>query len=261
MAYYKKGCGDCHGFEFVTNYKEGDVICTNCGLIQEGCIIVDSAFYNPGSFLQQFPAPQQELVKETNYDSIDKLKVLVVMASIPETIGQEAERIFESVRQKYAFRGTPLKAAMLSCVYIACNLQHVEGVSRNAAELCVACGLDAQVFSKVLKHVCDIVPHLATKMCAVKETDVLTRHMQGLEDIPQARKWDVRKETGRLDAIRRSYGLMMGSPPNVVNAVLIFVACVALGIPLEKPAFLGVTGISKATLDKYVRLFREKGVI
>jgi transcription initiation factor TFIIIB Brf1 subunit/transcription initiation factor TFIIB len=261
MAYYKKGCADCHGFSFVTNYKEGDVICTGCGLVQEGCIVMDDAFYNPNSFAQQFPAATQEMTKETNYLSLDKLNVLVAMVSVPEAIGQEAERIFESVRQKYAFRGAPLKAAMLSAIYMACNLQGIEGVSRNAVELCETCELDTQVFSRVLKHVCDLVPHIAAQMTAVKETDVFTRHVQLLEDIPRARRWDVRKETGRQDAIRRSYGLMMGSPPNVVNAVLIYSACAALGIALNRQVFLGVTGISKATLDRYINLFRLKGVV
>ena len=54
--------------------------------------------------------------------------------------------------------------------------------------------------------------------------------------------------------------IMMGSPPQVVNIVLVFVACAALAITVPKAGYLEEVKVSRATLDKYVKLLRERSI-
>lgn len=259
MSFYKHGCSDCHGFSFVTNYAEGDVVCTTCGLIQQGCITVDTYFYNPSS--NAYTALVDVfLEKQFNADIDGKLKHVVSRIQLSDHLANEANQVFNMVREKYSFRGAPLNAAIVSAIYIACNIQHTNGISRDAKELCIATGVDFQIFSKVLKHIYELLPEIHHQMQSIKESDTLTRQIQSILIIPDNMAFDVSKEVKKLDTIRKNKLLLMGSPPNVVNAVLIYVACNVLNIKIHKTTYVTQVNISRATLDKYFKLLRDNSV-
>ena len=259
MAYYSSGCPDCHSFNFVTDYSEGDVICTGCGLVQEACISVDESFYNPNALASAAPVGPH-LEKQVSHVNNDKLRFITSRLNLSDAMEKEASAIFDNIREKYSFRGQPLNCALVGSIYIACNIQHSTGVSRDAKELCSAMSIDFHAFSKTLKVIYELMPDLHRKMKHINESDTLTRQIQSIPSIPDCRAFDVAKETKRLDEIRKSKMLLLGSPPNVVNAVLIFVACGVLGIRIHKTSYIDHIKISRATLDKYVKLLNNQYV-
>ena len=259
MSFYRTGCTDCGSFNFVTVYCEGDIVCTGCGLVQAGCIVEDRAFYNPNCLSSGAPVDAVQL-KQYNAEIDNKLKYFASHLRLNEHIEAEANTIFKAVRDKYSFRGAPLNCAIVGSIYIACNVQNTVGVSRDTKELCTAIGIDVQAFHKVLKHMYELLPEVHAQMQSVKEGDTLTRQIQSIDSIPLERTIEVAKEVRRLDSIRRNKLLLMGSPPVVVNAVLVFVACLTLKLKLHKTTYVAEVKVSRATLDKYVRLLREQSV-
>lgn len=260
MAYYKNGCPDCHGFNFVTDYRQADVICSGCGLVQEGCMSFDDAFHNPDAYLSHAPL-MTIWEKPFNADIDQKLKLFATHLQLPDQLQHEANTLFMQIRDNQTFRGSPLNAAILCSIYISCNINSNEigdGIARDAKELCLAIGVDQVVFSKTLKRVYEIVPDVHAKMKTVSERDVLLRQIRMVSQVPLEKAWDVARETMKLDVIRRREMLLMGSPPNVVNAVLVFLACGKMKIALKKVGYVQDMCISRATLDKYVKLLNEK---
>jgi transcription initiation factor TFIIIB Brf1 subunit/transcription initiation factor TFIIB len=254
MTYYHTGCRDCSGFHFLTDFAAGDVLCANCGLVQEGSILVDDAAHNY-SIINEVETMEPGLHIE-NQETNLKMKSFLHTLNLQDAIQQEAYNIFNEVNRKYKFRGSPLNAAVAASIYIACSSSTQRNrVSRDMREICQRVGIDTSLFSKVLKHIYKLVPDTAHRMRNVSEDDTLMRTIAAIDGMPQDKVWIVARETHLLDNIRKEKQLMMGSPPNIVNAVLIFVACKRLDIRLHKTTFLEQVEISRASLDKYIKLF------
>jgi transcription initiation factor TFIIIB Brf1 subunit/transcription initiation factor TFIIB len=257
MSFWKSGCPDCGGYAFVDVYSDGDTICTQCGLVVQERIIVDDYFYNLRSF-----EDHEEIATEPtiayNKDVDKKFKAINEHMLLPSSILQIAGDIFNTIREKQRFKGQVLDNVIACSFYIAMQQHGVQGVSRSVREMCNALGLDMSVFTKTLKVIYDICPQFnnPTKNASVS-IDNLYRQIQSINVIPNDRIWDIKKEVHILDNVRIKRCVLMGSPPSVVNSILIFVACQKLGITLDKKQYIIEANICKATLDKHIRRIQD----
>jgi transcription initiation factor TFIIIB Brf1 subunit/transcription initiation factor TFIIB len=258
MSFYKDGCPDCGGFSFVDDYRQGDTICTQCGLVVQERFIVDDYFYNATSYEdhEEIMYPD-EGYNYSNYNIHRKMEAACIQLSVPQSIQDAARTMFDTVRKNKCFKGNPLNALVGCCIYLSYNTSSCLGISREMKDICIPLGIDMSSFHKTLKSVYDILPHLSREIVSNTNSDGILRKIQTIECIPENMRWSVKKEVDILESIRQKNNILMGSSPSVINYVLIYVACEILNIAVDKKKFIEDANISRATLDKHTRLVRQ----
>jgi len=247
MSHFHTGCPDCGGFSFVDVHHEGDTVCTNCGLVVQERNIEDSIFYNQHSFDDHEELTSHE-PKTRNFESDKKLRMFVNTLFLPDIVEKNANDLFQKIRALHAFRGQPLQAIMACTIYMSCNLLQM---SRDAKEIYEPLGINLHVFHKALKNIYELLPEVNMQMKRIQEDDIIVRQVQQL--VPNEKKWTVIRLVKHLDGKRKDKSILMGSPPSVVNAILIFIACEKLKININKTEYLLQARVSRATLDKHTR--------
>jgi hypothetical protein len=100
-----------------------------------------------------------------------------------------------------------------------------------------------------------LFPEINNKMKTISEKDSIIRQIAQVEDIPMDKVQSVMKQVRILDAKRKKKCLMLGSPPLIVNAILIYVAAIKIHeIKINKTRYVEIGWVSRATLDKYVKV-------
>jgi transcription initiation factor TFIIIB Brf1 subunit/transcription initiation factor TFIIB len=238
---YNVGCRQCGGYKIVENHRTGDVTCTDCGLVLMDRFVVD-----------EFHHQNYEPFYHKNMDLLACCNHL----HLPESIEKEACSLLLQIKDRRSFRGTPNKAVIACCVYITCIKQGCSGVARSAPEIYDAFGLDGHAFNKALKIIYDIFPIMSQVCMPVTENDSIIRQLRQL-DLPNECVWKLARLVRQHDDERAHHNLMLGSPPLVINAVLIYMAMEDLSInTVKKAEYVKVMCISRATLDKYTKLLR-----
>lgn len=208
---------------------------------------MDDFFYNITSSEDH----EQEPVHDKPTDTVTaRFRVMCTHLAVPTNIERSASVIFQEVVSIQKFRGEPLLAMMGSSLYVAFNLQ---GFSRDAKELCTPLGIDYHVFTRTLKVMYEILPDIARRMSIISQDDSVLRQVQSITDIPLTRTWEVIKEVRVLESVRKAHKILLGSPPAIINAILIYKACTNLGMSLNKCKYVDDAQISRATLEKHLK--------
>lgn len=254
MSHQPNECSDCRSHQFVTNYREGDIICTNCGLVQQERILVDDVFYNPTSYDENNILQEDFSLSESPVTKIKE--VFGSCLTVPTIVEEEASRFLKDILRMYRFKGQPLRAAVACSVYISFNNQTSSIFKRDAKEIYKPLGIDAQVFNKTLRQIYKLLPNIKNSSIQDQSnSSSLIRQIQKSSSIAPYQKWDIAKEVHKLERYKNANNVMLGSPPHVVNVVLIFVACNKLNISLDKALYVEEMKICRATLDKHVKTF------
>lgn len=254
MAYYKSGCGDCGGFLFVTNSRDGDVTCTGCGLVQEQRMLMDEGFYNYSALDETggHVAPPTTLnnTDQRLGDYIAAFGVSNVSSFI--TVAKDVFTRFTQATDKSSFRGLRLNAVMACCVYVSFKLVNTNRIARDASEVCKRLGIDKEMFNKAMKDLVDVCPMLASKMKRANGDDTVIRQLQDVVEVDASQVHKLASLVAVLDELRKKHDIMMGTSPMIVNAVLIFAAAARMGIKISKSRFVTYGWVSRATLDKHI---------
>ena len=252
MSYQLNGCPDCKGFAFVEKKREGDTVCIECGLVLQERNIEDNTFYNPNFYEDHEEVFQEE---QRNYDAENKMKQFAIYLQLPDSITNDSIHLFRKIREIQHFRGNVLNAVLACSLYIVCNTTQLRGFTRNSKEVYDRLGIKMQTFHTTLRSIYDMLPHLNNQMKVVKQTHSLMRQIR--LSVPEEKWKVVVKMVEELDERRISLKALLGSPPSVVNAVLIYVACEKLKIPIDKLLYIEQMKISRPTLDKHSRLIHS----
>ncbi len=270
-------CRDCGKSELIEDYTNGDIVCRCCGLVAEGHTVMTDAYYNPSFYndhgyiyeddefdhgLQKTTIVSKAVVycgeKQNNEDIENNFRSACINLCLSEETQKEAKKMFESIRDKYIFRGQPLKASIACSIYIALNLRHKRCILRDAKEIYEPLGIDPLCFNKTLKMIYKMFPDYNNSMLTIQEEDTLARQVREIDEIPEEKVRLVIKHVRLLDEMRKEKKIMMGSSPTIVNAILIYVvACHMLQISLNKTLYIKIGWVSRATLDKYVKIINE----
>jgi transcription initiation factor TFIIIB Brf1 subunit/transcription initiation factor TFIIB len=238
---FNTGCRQCGGYKIVENHRAGDVTCTDCGLVLMDRFVVDELHQH-----------DYEPLNNKNMDLLACCNHL----NLPESIEKEACSLLLQIKDRRSFRGTSYKAVIACCVYITCIKQGCSGVARSAPEIYDAFGLDGHAFNKALKIIYDMFPNISHSCMPVTENDSIIRQLRRL-DLPNECVWKLARLVRKYDDERAHQSLMLGSPPLVINAVLIYMAMEDLSMnTVKKAEYVKVMCISRASLDKYIKLLR-----
>jgi transcription initiation factor TFIIIB Brf1 subunit/transcription initiation factor TFIIB len=256
MAYYLSGCRDCGENDFVTDYHAGDVTCRNCGLVAEERILCDEYIYNNNyEDTYDISRCQIETKNFKEYSIIEVIRLYCLNLHLCDDIRINSINTSKNILKNPVFKRTGINTLSACIIYIVCNLQKQYGFARTAKEIYEPLGINGTSFNKLLKDIFLQFPELNynKKCCGFGVEDIIFRNLQKIPFIEHKMIWDIKKEVIKLDEKRKTFKLMMGSSPNVIISVLIFIACNALDITMDNKIYLECMCISKTTLDKHVR--------
>ena len=245
----------------MTNYCEGDVTCTECGLVQEESLLMEDAFYNFTEAKDRDHISMLAMIEHSNLSkplarTLEELLTTYVAAfglDDSAEVYKVAKDIFRQIKDKYSFKGARISVVVACCVYIAFKLANRTRVARDAAEICTQLKIDSGLFAKVMKEVLRLLPSIEARLKQVTENDSIVRQIQLVKEIPLEKVHKLTAIVQELDALRIKQNLMMGTSPMITNAVLIFVGAKRIGISLKKKEFLSYGWVSRATMDKHIK--------
>ena len=248
MAYYQTGCPGCRQYRFVENSHDGDVTCTSCGLVVESHMLVSPLYCDHSEIMLQFET-QGKVEKKKNREIDNKVQACCVHLNLPESVQENVFKMFQTVRQAKCFRGHSLDAVIGAVIYVSCR----QCIPRAATEIHTPLGINANAFNKALKVLCHLFPDLTQTSHAINESDSIIRQIRRIDDIPDNHIWKIARQVESINIKRLTCNMLLGSPPCVVNAVLIYFVCQKMGIKLNKTKYVATAALSRATLDKHVR--------
>ena len=283
-------CPECGGNNFVVDWRQGDTICTSCGLVVDSHMIVE----------QPYPDYRSERIipekigtsltfgssrKRTTDGSVKTIEVLQkglhqtpkanteyldevcnFVLKLPSCITDCAKeligKVFEIERQ--SSRGKNLKGLQACSVYHACVMEKKEGVGRSIQEIVCAFDIQEPVFTKAnhrLKTALEGTKYHKYLFETNKASDLVPRSISLLNGITSnTNKNDVRKiALSILQDFEKKKMLQERTTPSVA-AVAIYLAIRDSGDKMPMSKFTGETGlIGQATLSMILKQLDRDG--
>lgn len=290
-------CTDCHSDEFVHDHAAGDIICTNCGLVQESHVICEEKEWAVAEKERCFPMIQSLDGRTTTMTKIEKrdkvtghdfrtlhqrqlqqqdAALSVRHDNIIDTIGRHELKLndsivntakelfhdFRTLRDK-GCKGNVLLGVTACCLFYACRL---ERVSRGKTEISYACGISDTVLNKgdkVFKSAMEGSKKRYVKdlYAEVEPSDLITRYVMFL-DLEVGVRRKVQKICLELaEQVKQIKGLA-GRTPESLACAFIFLACERVKVVFVKKVFcdrLQDLG-SQATLVSVLRELAGHGI-
>lgn len=262
-------CPFCSSSNIVEVYSQGESVCRGCG-----SVITSNNFYEDSKYDYHCmesheslpPEAYDNTIKRISNDNQDKLSQYIVFLSLPEVIEQEAKSMLQQIYAKRTYKGIRTDAVVACAIYLASNKQKEYTTRRTAREICDGLGIDFKVFTKALRDILSEQPlQNQVNINTNKMDDTLTRQIRETlqnfdSDISNVDVMKLAKVVKALDEERKSHQLLLGSPPYVVNSILIYLACDKkdqnITLP-DKTVYAKRARLSRGTLDKHLSLLKK----
>ena len=281
-----ESCPECGDDNFVIDWRQGDTICTECGLIVDSRMIMDQPLpdklhgseklavqkegtsialsisrkrSSDGSF-KMIENLQKGLHTSTraNCDYLDEVCNfrLRLPSCITDCAKELVGKVFEIERQ--SSRGKNLIGLQACSVYHACVMQRQEGVARSIPEIVCAFDIVEPVFTKAnhrLKTALEGTKYHKFLFETNKSSDLVYRSIDHLSSITsKATKNIVKKSALRILQDFEEKKLLQERTTSSVAAVAIYLAVRDSGHKMPMSKFTAETGLTgQATLSMILK--------
>lgn len=252
-------CEECDSIEIVLNVRQGEIVCTNCGLVKESRYL-DDTYYGNQSFNNgemdkcSPPTIETPLTRRTPRLLREVIGALIHVDS-PYTIVNMATDLYHTAIDKLGGdkRGTRKRAIIAAAVHVVCQ---VYNCGLNPLHIYAACGVQPWLDYSVITTTWKSVTGFQKWMMAVQNNDSITRMVHSNTHIPHESTKDVIKIVVQLREKVELY-LKCRTKASKFHATLIFIACGIFGCPLTPKDVQEAYGITPVTLNKHERLVQE----
>ncbi len=276
-----ENCPDCGGDNHVIDYRQGDTICTGCGLILDSHMMVDqphavgsetfSVQRDGTSIATTFSTKRGSgnvrmieilhkglhTAPRVNTDYLDEVcSRLGLPSSITDCAKELICKVVEIERQ--SLRGKNLVGLQACSVYHACVMQGKEGVSRSIPEIVCAFDIIEPVFTKAnhrLKTALEGTKYHKHLFESNKASDLVYRSISALSCIAsKSSKNDIRKSALSILQDFEEKGLLQERMTSSRAAVAIYLAIRGCGHKVPMSKFTSETGLTgQATLSAILK--------
>lgn len=260
----------------VEDYRAGDTVCPECGLVVGNRVIdVGSEWRtfsdDTGDDPSRVGAAENPLLSGDlttsiqftgeNYDmqrwqnrigpsgsdralvqAFSEIRLMSDRLNASQAIIDRANTLFKKMTDTKALRGRSTEANCAACLYIACSQ---EGAARTFKEICAVCTVSKKQIGKSFKL---ILRALNTSVDIIKTGDFMSRFCSNLELSHKAQlvATHVARQSVDLD-------IVTGRVPVTVAAAAIHLTCLALGIEKSAKEIGDVAGVAEATIKSTIR--------
>jgi transcription initiation factor TFIIIB Brf1 subunit/transcription initiation factor TFIIB len=226
-----RACTDCGSFSLVEDWANGDLICTDCGLVAQGHIIDYSADWinnaETGTDMSRVGAPVNHLFHDDMMSTVIPKRSGTWMISrlhdhmsmtykdralykayqtiqktcedvlhLPTRVIDQAKELYKDTKDIKITRGDNHKAIVACCVYFACKLCPEIGCVREKIEICDAFVVDKSTFTaacKIFQDVSKDRPYYDKLFEESSNSDrgIIFRTVRQFPEISDSRIWNV----------------------------------------------------------------------
>jgi transcription initiation factor TFIIIB Brf1 subunit/transcription initiation factor TFIIB len=258
-------CKDCSSDRLVIHTRDGDLVCTQCGLVNESRMIVEDYLSNHDVFGQC--GKDNIMASFNNYDdtvyhkaSIRDLREMTEKLfgfESCEDVTQAAVDLYDKVTKAYndntvkkTLKHKKRLAIMASCIqYICMSLKK----GMNPEVIYSHFGVPLwQEYSTV----CQYLKDTRQDECVACDDDMISRMVASHPAIHGDKSWQIiqaaRQLKGKVDHILTNF-----TKSSKLSACFIYIACKTLHLNVSKASIQTVYGVSSVTLLKHEKMIQK----
>jgi hypothetical protein len=269
-------CNDCGSDKLVECVQDGDLVCSNCGLVKMGHLIDDTykgncCFdENGGTMHDVFKECQENVAIQQMPNSYEYRKEHCSLKRSGEFIlgidnsfdvNTTSWTLFLGAMNKSCKgkRGDKKQAVLAASMYCACKM-HKRGIQAQIIYSYFNIPLWKD-FTEICSNWSD-VNGIREALISISEGDALKRMIYDNSDIPDDKLWLVVKNAYVIkDKLNGSLDCMVKA--SKLNACLIYIACSIVGCKMSKQNIKDIYGVTPVTLKKHetmIQLCLEKSM-
>jgi transcription initiation factor TFIIIB Brf1 subunit/transcription initiation factor TFIIB len=276
----KLNCAECHSDRIVECWSAGDIVCSNCGLVQYGGILDDRCTeygYQDVNFDDNVGSTST-IVDARDCKGFDVRKLLKYQQQCcPKTdtganafgrqlskMGLDNTIVASSALKFFARAIDDIGSKHIKTVVMAVSLYYSCKLHKNATTLAEICDAFSVSEKRFWQHSTSVLESLKTLrnfkdiMVASSQEDILVRMIYSVPSIPQDSMWDVVKAARNVQA-RVAVSYLQGLKPSKLNVTIIYIACcISLGANvISKACLANGFGVSQTTMNKHENLIQS----
>jgi transcription initiation factor TFIIB len=294
MPYHNR-CTDCGSQNMIEDWRCGDYVCGDCGLVAQGGIIDESPEWinnaEDGIDRSRVGAPNSTLFTDalmsTTIGKNSKMWLMVKIHEqssmsykdrsllrvyqdiqkvgedtmhLPGTVLDSAKELYKDIKEAKITRGENHKALVAACVYYACKSNQCK---REKYEVSDAFAVDRSAFTQACKTFLDLVrdkPYYE-KLFEAKSSErgIIYRTLSALPIADDRTVWKFvsRVETA-YDRVRtRGDGLLDSKTPHSIICALAFLCAKEVDLQFHRNQIKDCCKVSSVTLNKTIALVEE----
>jgi transcription initiation factor TFIIIB Brf1 subunit/transcription initiation factor TFIIB len=276
----KLNCEECRSDRIVECWSAGDMVCSNCGLVQYGGILDDRCTeygYQDVNFDDNVGSTST-IVDARDCKGFDVRKLL----KYQNQCGRKTDTGANAFRQELSKMGldnTIVAATAIDLfaraiqdignkhtktVVMAVSLYYSCKLHKNATTLAEICDAFSVSEKRFWQHSTSVLESWKTLtnfkdiMVASSQEDILVRMIYSVPGIPQEHMWGVVKAARNLQT-HVAGSAMQALKPSKLNSTIIYIACsIALGPKIISKARLSQGfGVSMTTMNKHEKMIQS----
>lgn len=285
-------CYICKSKNLFTDFKDGIIVCTSCGAVNEDNLIDESPEWNFGaedSIFGKDPSrcgcPINPLLERSSMstligkgggskfwlmkkihqqNSMDYVErslwhVFEYISRIgdnnflPVVVVNKAKQYYKELSEKKLSRGGVRKGLIACCILFACKWCNV---ARSVKEIAIMCETDTAKINNATKIFQDIIEVPDENTETTQATDLISRFTICL-NIPKPNQQKIRKRIEVLSRKIDETGILVGKTPTAITSAMIFTLLTKDGLFLNKKTLSNEHKISVVTLNKIVNIIKD----
>ncbi|MDK2849689.1 MAG: transcription initiation factor [Candidatus Woesearchaeota archaeon] len=182
--------------------------------------------------------------------ALAELKRITSFLNLPESVQEEASRIYRLAVQRGLVRGRSMESVVTGALYAACRAHEVP---RTLEELSEASGIDKKEIGRTYRF---ITRELNIRIMPSNPRDYLSRFASALKLSPET-------QTKALELLAKAQDkeLTSGRGPTGIAAAALYVAALLNGEKRTQREVADVAGVTEVTIrNRYKELLRELGL-
>ena len=257
---------DCTDPYYIVDACEGYTVCDKCGLVVENYMIDESPEWingEDGKDKSRCGPPMNHLLPDSSLSTMmcvpyhlrakfglmkriheqggmeykerslyhifkDIEETMTMKMGLPKSIVERAKELYKDVKSKRLSRGEVHKALIACCVYYACKIENMAGVTRSRKEIIGFFEVDDKHFNDAIKITRDILKdksffHLIE--AEIKPSDMILRNIAWLP-VDNRKKWSIVNKIKTLEDDMNKIEFLSGKQTKSILAGILYYVCV-----------------------------------
>ena len=256
----------CENPYYVVDASEGYTVCDTCGLVVEDYMIDESPEWingEDGKDKSRCGPPMNHLLPDSSLSTMISVpynlrskfglmkriheqggmeykerslyhifkeieEIMTTKMGLPGSIIEQAKQIYKDVKSKRLSRGEVHKALIACCVYYACKIENMAGVTRSRKEIIGFFEVDDKHFNDAIKITRELLKdksYFPLIEAEIKPSDMILRNIAWLP-VENKKKWSIVNKINMLEDDMNKIEFLTGKQSKSILAGILYYVCV-----------------------------------
>ena len=290
-------CISCNSNTLKTDFSQGIIVCTSCGVIQEDSLIDESPEWNSGQDDgQKDPSrcgcPVNPLLAKSSlstmigkgggsrfwllrkihqqnsmdyderarYHVFEYISKLTESSNLPNIITHKAKYYYKILNERKLSRGSVRQGLISCCILYACKACKVP---RSVKEISIITNVDVVKINSAVKIFCDLMSDIIEQDNCDESTnpdDLISRFCNCI-NLERTLQFNLIRSVRHYNSLLSNSSLLVGKTPAAITSALVYYSLKKLDLQINKKSLCKNHNISIVTLNKIVNIIEQNSHI